>query len=44
MQGNIYLVSFILFYSATKVPAGQAPAPDFYRNQLTFWIWNKLQV
>ena len=34
MQGNIYLVYFILFY--LKVPAGQALAPDFYRNQLHF--------
>ena len=31
MQGNIYLLYFILLYSAMKVPAGQAPAPDFYR-------------
>ena len=29
MQGNIYLVSFILFYSAIKVPARQAPALIF---------------
>ena len=36
MQGNIYLVYFILLYSAMKVPAGQTPAPDFYRNQLHF--------
>ena len=36
MQGNIYLVYFILFCYAIKVPAGQVPAPDFYRNQLHF--------
>ena len=36
MQGNIHLVYFILFYSATKVPAGQVPTPDFYKNQLHF--------
>ena len=27
-----------------KVPAGHIPAPDFYRNQLHFWVWNKLQI
>ena len=44
MQGNTYLVYFILLYSAMKVPAGQIPAPDFYRNQLHFGYGINLQI
>ena len=36
MQGNTYLVYFILLYSGMKVPAGKTPVPNFYRNQLHF--------